>query len=154
MVCRQNTRHLREGVSITQILFNIPYAHAHSASLASFHCNGRPRARAPIIIQSSQPMFMPTPKTVASTYVRYTTRASHIKGRQNKARAKRSHWLRRATVSHPWYGMACMHLPCHATCLDNPAKTHVFLTCNPSSSTCNGPWPMVHLHRPLRYHAI
>ena len=37
-------------VSITQILFDIPYAHAHSARLASFHCNDRPRARAPIII--------------------------------------------------------------------------------------------------------
>ena len=41
---------IREGVSFTQILFNVPYAHAHSARLASFHCNGRPRARAPIII--------------------------------------------------------------------------------------------------------
>ena len=46
----QNTRHLRKGVSITQILFNIPYDHARSARLASFHCNGRPRARAPIIV--------------------------------------------------------------------------------------------------------
>ena len=41
---------VREGVSITQILFNFPYAHAHSARLASFYCNGRPRARTPIII--------------------------------------------------------------------------------------------------------
>ena len=29
----------------------------------------------------------------SSLYVRYTARASHIKGRQNKARTKRSHWL-------------------------------------------------------------
>ena len=31
----------------------------------------------------------------SSLYVRYTTRASQIKGRLNKSRAKRSHWLRR-----------------------------------------------------------
>ena len=47
----EHTRNLREGgVNYSKKLFNIPYAHAHSARLASFHCNGRPRARAPIII--------------------------------------------------------------------------------------------------------
>ena len=51
LLYRQNTRHLREGVSITQILFNVPYAQRTMlARLATFHCNGRPRARAPIIV--------------------------------------------------------------------------------------------------------
>ena len=42
---------LREGVSITQILFNVPYAQRPAAVLASpLSINSQPRARAPILV--------------------------------------------------------------------------------------------------------
>ena len=116
LLYRQNTMHLHEleGVSITQILFNVPYAQrtAVASPLSIAMANpglGRPSllqracqfvkfcltCRAPSAQCSprhfplqwptpgscahhhcnlvSQPMFMPTPKTIASTYARYTT---------------------------------------------------------------------------------
>ena len=84
-------------VSIPQISFNhnMPYAQRTVLASPLSIAMADPGLVPPSLLQSSLPMFMPTPKTVASTYARCTTRASHVKGRQNKARAKRSHWLRR-----------------------------------------------------------
>ena len=45
---------------------------AHSARLASFYCNGRPRARAPIMIAIITANINANTKN-SSLYVRYTT---------------------------------------------------------------------------------
>ena len=48
----------------------------------------------------------PPPAPLSATQTkRYTTRANHVKGRQNEARAKRSHWLRRRQHTHCTHGM-------------------------------------------------
>ena len=66
----EHKTHTRGRVNYTN--FNFPYAHAHSARLASFHCNGRPRARAPIIITIITANIHANTKS-SSLYVRYTT---------------------------------------------------------------------------------
>ena len=57
-------------------------------------------------------------------------RASHVKGRQNEARAKRSHWLRRRWHTHgmveahegmawhagAWHGMQVHGMAWHGRC--------------------------------------
>ena len=76
-----------------------------AARLASFHCNGRPRARAPIIITIITANVHANAKN-SGLCVRCTTRmAWHAckPCQEKKAKAKRSHWSCRRQHTH---GMA------------------------------------------------
>ena len=92
MLYRQGTRPVRVGVSFTEYLF-FP---AHSARLASFHCNGRPRARAPantpIIITIITANIHANTKNSTSTQ---GTQHLQTKSKGDQIKLNQVYWVRR-----------------------------------------------------------